>query len=111
MLCPSGSCSEYSSGVIHNLAFCYSLSFSWILEYHFVGFVRKNVFQGSSLEDPDLPVLDVPFPSAYDHYRLSLFNAGARSGHAGIAMHTLLSLGNKIISEKQKKCYEMFVFF
>lgn len=41
---PSGSCSDQSIAqrVIRNLVFGYSLSFSWTLEYHFVGFARKN---------------------------------------------------------------------
>lgn len=43
-----------------------------------MGFVRKNVFTVLwKCVFSDLPVLDVPSPSAHDHYRWSLFNTGA----------------------------------
>lgn len=48
-----------------------------------------------------LPICGCSSLSAHDHYRLSLFNTGALSGHAGIAIHALLSLNNKLLPGKQ----------
>lgn len=110
MLCPSGSSSVQSTAqrVIHNLIFSYSviqLGF-WVAFY---GICQEKCFLGFFISEcwcSPLPVLYV-LSLVLTHYRLSLLTLESTLDWLAmlIVMHTSLSLGNKLISGKRKKCY------